>query len=210
MNSLDDDLFIVIPSWEKLQHYKDRDAPWIKNYTRLLSHHHYLTLTSHQRGVLHGVWLAYASGNRHLTANTRSLSRRLNVRVTSRDLAALNHAGFIQLVASTHKEEAASATRESIPLASRASPPSQEAETEAYRARAVKEKPLIKTPTPPHPPSAGARANGAGPADREANVEPLGLAVYDQLPDARKEQPGWVGLGNRYGVKTKNKENGDA
>jgi hypothetical protein len=95
-----DDLWIVIPSWERFQHYKDRDPNWIKNYTALLNDPDYLTLTAHQRGVLHGLWLIYASSHCRVRANTASLSRQLGVRVSSRQLTSLNHAGFIQLSAS--------------------------------------------------------------------------------------------------------------
>lgn len=118
--------FIRIPGWEKYQHYKDRDAPWIKTYTRLLHDDDWLTLTGHRRGVLLGIWLMYASSNGRLTADHVRISHQLEVRVTPEDLAALNHAGFIEIVASTHKEDSASGL-----LATRAPAHSQEAEAEA-------------------------------------------------------------------------------
>lgn len=106
-----DEQWIEIPGWDKFQHYKDRNAPWIKLYKDLLHREEYLSLSGHLRGVLHGVWLAYASApphpldtaptpRPHLAGNTRSLSSHLRLRVTTQDLEALNQAGFITLVAS--------------------------------------------------------------------------------------------------------------
>lgn len=88
--------FIVVPGWEDFQHYRDRDPVWIKTYTRLLSDDAYLTLSAHQRAVLHGVWLMYARSGAHLRLTTRSLSQQLNLRVMTRDLEALNQAGFLE------------------------------------------------------------------------------------------------------------------
>lgn len=74
--------------------------PWIKNLTRLLSDEAYLGLTPNRRALLHGLWLEYARTRRQLPGNTASLSRRLAMKVTSRDLEALNHAGFLTFSAS--------------------------------------------------------------------------------------------------------------
>ena len=90
--------WIVIPKWDGadgFQHYKNRDPIWIKAYTRLLSDHGFLALTYHQRGLLLSIWLEYARGNRQLRDSTLSLARQLGQRVLTRDLEALNQAGFI-------------------------------------------------------------------------------------------------------------------
>ncbi len=95
--------WIHVNGWERHQH---RDAarsntpPWIKNWTKLLHDDAYLELTAHQRAVLHGLWLIYASSRRQVRVNTASLTRQLNLRVSSRQLEALNHAGFIRFSAS--------------------------------------------------------------------------------------------------------------
>ena len=93
--------YIVVNNWSEFQHYKDRSPKWIKNYTELLHDEGYRALSGHQRGLLHGLWLEYASARAHLTLNTRSLTRRLGLRVMMRDLDALSHAGFITFSAST-------------------------------------------------------------------------------------------------------------
>lgn len=97
------DGWIRIPNWDDFQHYKDRDPKWIKTYCRLVSDDAYRNLTFHQRGVLHSLWMEYARANRQLRDNTATLTRQLGHRVMRRDLEALNHAGFIELSASTEK-----------------------------------------------------------------------------------------------------------
>ncbi len=92
--------WIVISNWDHFQHYRDRNPPWIKNYTELLHDENYLGLTGDQRSILHGLWLEYASSRCRLRADTSSLSRRLALRVTTAQLKALNHAGFIEFDAS--------------------------------------------------------------------------------------------------------------
>jgi len=95
-----DEQWIVIRNWNRYQHYTDRNPPWIKNHLDLLHNDGYLELTAHQRAVLHGLWLIYASAHCQVRVNTLSLTRQLGIRVSSRQLEALNHAGFIDFVAS--------------------------------------------------------------------------------------------------------------
>ena len=92
--------WIVIPDWDKFQHYKNRDPVWIKNYVRLLQDPAYLGLTMHQSGVLHRLWLAYAASHRQITGGTLNVTRQVGGRVSAETLDALNHAGFIQFSAS--------------------------------------------------------------------------------------------------------------
>jgi hypothetical protein len=94
------DRWIVIHNWPAHQHYKDRDPNWIKDYVSQLAHDDYRQLSFHLRGILENLRLAYASSNGRLPADTRYLTRQLGNRVMTRDLEALNHAGFIEIVAS--------------------------------------------------------------------------------------------------------------
>ncbi len=99
----DPERWIVIPRWhaeDGFQHYHDRDPIWIKNYRFLLADDDYLKLTAGERAILHGLWLVYASSDGQVRFEPSSLSRRLSLRVRSCHLEALNHAGFIQVVAS--------------------------------------------------------------------------------------------------------------
>lgn len=126
--------WIVIPRWDEFQHpdtTRTGNIPWLKTFTRLLSDSSYLDLTAGERALLHGIWLEYARSRSHLRANTLSLSRRLSLNVTAKQLEALNHAGFIEFsasrTASTHASSPASRTaspdetREEEPLGSSSS-----------------------------------------------------------------------------------------
>ena len=99
--------WIVIPNWhgddgdqEGFQHYRDRDPIWIKNYRRLLADSAYLRLTGHERALLHGLWLMYASSDGQIPLDARLISRQLSLRVNSSQLERLNHAGFLTFAAS--------------------------------------------------------------------------------------------------------------
>jgi len=100
MTPSEPDLWIVVRNWDKFQHYGKRNPPWIKNYLELLHDDNYLSLSGGDRAVLHGLWLEYASSRRRLRLDTRSISARLRLRVTNATLERLNHAGFIDVVAS--------------------------------------------------------------------------------------------------------------
>ena len=88
--------WIVVRNWQRFQHYKDRDPYFIKLYTELQHDENWLRLSGHQRAVLVGIWLEYASSRCQLPLDTASLTRRLALRVSSRTLEALNHAGWIE------------------------------------------------------------------------------------------------------------------
>ena len=97
---MNDDLWITVPGWEKFQHYGPNRAPiWIKNYTALLHKDDYLDLTLAERGLLHGIWLAYAENRGHLRAGP-DISRKLSQRTLKRSLNALSYAGFVGFSAS--------------------------------------------------------------------------------------------------------------
>lgn len=96
--------YIHIRNWDKFQHRDvaraERPPRWIRVYTELLSDEAFLGLSEHRRLILVCVWLEYARTRARLPLDTRSLSRRLQLRVTTADLEALNHAGFIHFSAS--------------------------------------------------------------------------------------------------------------
>lgn len=109
--------WIIVRNWDRFQHYKDRDPPWIKDYTEQLDDPAYLELTGVQRAALQGIRLKYATSRRQVRDSTRLLSRQLNMRVTRETLEALNHAGFIEFSASKpladcKQDASARATRE--------------------------------------------------------------------------------------------------
>jgi len=90
--------WIIVPNWERFQHYKDRDPSWIKVYTSLLHNDDWLALTDAQKGLLLTIWLEFASAHRSLrVSRLPTLSRPVNV---ARTLKSLSDAGFIELSAS--------------------------------------------------------------------------------------------------------------
>ncbi len=94
------DQWLVIPKWDEFQHYKNRDPAWIKLHRSLSSDPEWQKLSGHDRAVLVGLWLEYASSNCRVRVDTRSITRRLALRVTTATLERLNHAGFIDVSAS--------------------------------------------------------------------------------------------------------------
>ena len=94
------DQWVVIPKWDEFQHYKNRDPAWIKLHRTLAADPEWQQLSGHDRAVLVGLWLEYASSNCRVRLDTRSITRRLALRVTMQTLERLNHAGFIQFAAS--------------------------------------------------------------------------------------------------------------
>ncbi len=103
--------YISVRNWRRFQHYTDRNPPWIKNYTDLLKDDAYLDLSSHRRAILHGLWLVYASVKARPRLDARSLSRRLEMKVTRADIEALISAGFIEFTDSPEIEEPKWASR---------------------------------------------------------------------------------------------------
>jgi hypothetical protein len=110
--------WIVIPNWERFQHYKDRRPKWIKFYVELLDDPEYLRLTAPQRCLLHDLWLLFTLSRGLVPLDLNLLNRRLGLSVKMSTLASLNHAGFIQFSASkpvpiryTEKEEEKEKTR---------------------------------------------------------------------------------------------------
>lgn len=163
-------IYISIPNWtgkRGFQHYKDRNPPWIKVYTELLSNDDYLELTGDQRAILHGLWLEYARSTCRLPADTRSLTRRLNLRVTSAQLKRLENAGFIDLVASKLQAEGYADAR-----ASRA-----RGETETDKSKASLSGRLSRPPGPQ------AAVEGWTPNDDDAETEQDRLANLERVAE---------------------------
>src|SRR3954463_13419951 len=69
--------WIVIPNWDRFQHYKDRNPSWIKGYVELLNDTEFRRLTFPQRGLLFGIWLLYASTRRQVPYSAAWLAHRL-------------------------------------------------------------------------------------------------------------------------------------
>jgi hypothetical protein len=90
--------WIIVPKWDRFQHYRDRDPIWIKVYTRLLSDPNFLGLSFAARGLLMTIWLAFCEANGQLSV--RNCDRICDKRLSNAQLKALNEAGFLEISAS--------------------------------------------------------------------------------------------------------------
>jgi len=90
--------WIVIPNWDKLQHYTDRDPPWIKFYTSVNSDDDWCQLSLAARGLLVTLWAEYARSRGQLC--TSAIPAVCRQKVLRKTLVSLNDAGLIQLSAS--------------------------------------------------------------------------------------------------------------
>lgn len=94
-----DPRWITIANWQRFQHYGLARRPtWIKNYIGLLHKDEYLDLPLAARGLLHGIWLAYADRNGRLREG--DLPSILLGRARDAHLTSLNDAGLIGFSAS--------------------------------------------------------------------------------------------------------------
>ena len=93
-------LWIVVRNWDKFQHYKNRNPPWIKLYLELHHDDNYMRLSGNRRAILTSVWVEYGLSQRCVPLDPKLLGRRFNLNVKMADLEALNHAGFIIFAAS--------------------------------------------------------------------------------------------------------------
>lgn len=140
------DRWIEIPRWAEFQHYRDRNPVWIREYVRQVRDDDYVSLELGARGLLHDLRLLYAENGgplRESYARTR-LGAPLGVagqalgnhsRAFRRHLAALNHAGFVEVLASK-------------PLS-----PETDTETEDIRALALESLGTTPNPAPPTAPA---------------------------------------------------------
>lgn len=94
----DADLWVIVPNWEKFQHYKDRTPVWLKVHLELFERDDYLELTPTARALLHCIWAHYALARGVLRASR--VQGACNLRATRQHWESLNRAGFIQLSAS--------------------------------------------------------------------------------------------------------------
>lgn len=96
--------WIVVPNWDRFQHYGlARPPTWIKNYVSLLHKDEYLDLSLAARGLLHGIWLAYAERRGRIRAGA-DLAADLHAEVRHmtryRYLDSIAEAGLIHFSAS--------------------------------------------------------------------------------------------------------------
>ena len=87
--------WIVIPNWDKFQHYSDRDPVWIKVYTELNSRDEWRQLSYAQRGLLVIAMDRIRAGRRTVAGLRCGFQMRATASATSH-LESLNDAGWIE------------------------------------------------------------------------------------------------------------------
>ena len=93
--------YLWIARWREFQHYKPEPGRvpfWIKDYMKQLDADRYRSLTLAQRGLLASLRQAFSKAEAKLTCDRSKLSARLGATVYQRDLDALNHAGYIEVI----------------------------------------------------------------------------------------------------------------
>jgi len=92
--------WIVIPNWDRFQHYTDRDPRWLKDHVSQLHDDDWSHLTLTERGALQTLRLLYAASDGKLP--TSDAKRAIGYRGTraARIFERLNDAGLIAFSAS--------------------------------------------------------------------------------------------------------------
>jgi hypothetical protein len=90
--------WIVIPNWDRFQHYTDRTPPWIKLYLELNSNDEWCELSLSARGLLVTLWVEYGRSRGQIKVS--AIPQICRQKVLRKTLESLNDAGLIKVVAS--------------------------------------------------------------------------------------------------------------
>ena len=103
--------YIKICEWDKFQHYKKRNPPWIKLHTQLLENDEIECLQDDSKWLLICLWLYTArKGNGQIKANTKHLLKHLPI-LKKPNLQPLIDNGFIEVYHDASKVQATDASK---------------------------------------------------------------------------------------------------
>lgn len=89
---------LKVKNWEKYQHYKDRNPPWIKLHRDILSDRKFMQLSMESKGLLMCLWVIAAEDDGYVLYNTEEISFRLRIEgFKLTDLDILINEGFLIL-----------------------------------------------------------------------------------------------------------------
>lgn len=126
--------FLLIKNFDRFQHYKDRNPPWIKLYTALLSDPEFLNLPEAAQAQLLKLWLLAAQMGNPIPNQPRLLAGK--IWVTGRFyLKELIAAGFLIPSDSASADASTAASRDASTSASTKDPDSASADASPSRAR---------------------------------------------------------------------------
>ena len=92
--------FFRVANWEKLQHYKDRNPPWIKLHRELLTDYKFACLQDASKLHLILIWLLASQTNNEIPADPEYLKKMLHLE-QSPNLKELEDQGFIEPASNT-------------------------------------------------------------------------------------------------------------
>jgi hypothetical protein len=92
------DRWIIVPNWDKFQHYKDRVPVWIKVHLEILDKPETEALTDAELGLLVRIWCLTARTNGVL--NVEKVTQQRRNRHLTAALESLSDAGLVRVVAS--------------------------------------------------------------------------------------------------------------
>lgn len=95
--------FFSVRNWERFQHYKERNPPWIKLHTTVLDDPQIFNLTDAQRYHLFGIWLLAARTGNLIPFDSDYVRNRINSKCEI-DLKHLLDHGFIFIASETQAE----------------------------------------------------------------------------------------------------------
>jgi hypothetical protein len=87
--------YVQVKDFDRFQHYKDRDPPWIKLYVRILEDYAFGTLPDAQKAHLMLIWVLASKMDNKIPKDPVFVKNRIGAN-TAVDLDALVAAGFLQ------------------------------------------------------------------------------------------------------------------
>jgi hypothetical protein len=74
--------YLRVHGWEKFQHYRDRNPPWIKLHARLLDDYRYFQLSSEAKWQLTMFWLLASRHDNEIPDDEQWLRRQIGANGT--------------------------------------------------------------------------------------------------------------------------------
>lgn len=90
--------YLQVVAWEKFQHYKDRNPPWIKFYSSLLEDPGMAALPDSSKAHLFGIWLLASRLGNRIPFDADFIGKRINA-TTPVDIKSLILFGFLEPLA---------------------------------------------------------------------------------------------------------------
>jgi len=93
--------YFRVKNWDRFQHYKDRNPPWIKLHNHLLDDYEFELLSDATKGHLLCIWMLASRTNNKLPYDQTWIKRKIGAN-SNVDLKILIDSGFIELQSVVH------------------------------------------------------------------------------------------------------------